>query len=116
MWFSGKRFNPAWPYIFNLRSDPFEYAIDSGLYTRWYGQRMFLFVPAQAAVKQFAQSLIDFPPSQAPGSLSLGTLTEKVKAKIAEKRKEKKHTVADQIRSLADDVDRMISRVHQAHP
>jgi hypothetical protein len=35
-------------------------------------------------------------------------MTEKVKEKPAEKRKLKKHTVADQFRPLADDVDKMI--------
>src|SRR5262249_36110898 len=93
MWFSGKRFNPAWPYIFNLRSDPFEYAIDSGLYTQWYGQRMFLFVPGQRLVRQFAETFLDYPPSQSPGSLSIGPLKQRIREKLQEQQQQGKHSV-----------------------
>ncbi|WP_223637210.1 arylsulfatase [Corallococcus sp. EGB] len=116
MWFSGKRFNPAWPYLINLRSDPFEYGPHSGLYTSWYGERMFTFVPAQMLVKQFAESLIDYPPSQAPGSLSIGPLKERVKQKMAEARKQKQEpSVGDQVMSLANEVEQFIHRFQQSH-
>ncbi|MCP3145013.1 arylsulfatase [Pyxidicoccus xibeiensis] len=116
MWFSGKRFNPAWPYLFNLRSDPFEYATNSGLYTRWYGERMFLFVPAQAVVKRFAESLIEYPPSQAPGSLSIGPLKERVKEKMRERQGNgQPTTVGAQIMSLANEVEQFVHRSLQAH-
>ncbi|NMO14631.1 arylsulfatase [Pyxidicoccus fallax] len=115
MWFSGKRFNPAWPYIFNLRSDPFEYATHSGQYVRWYGERMFLFVPAQAMVKRFAESLIEYPPSQAPGSLSIGPLKERVKEKMRERQGDGRPTVGDQIMSLANEVEQFVHRALQAH-
>ncbi|WNZ61298.1 hypothetical protein QEG98_36315 [Myxococcus sp. MxC21-1] len=48
----------------NLRSDPFEYGPKAGLYLKWYGERMFTFVPAQALVQKFAQSLLDSPPAR----------------------------------------------------
>ncbi|GMU09560.1 arylsulfatase [Corallococcus caeni] len=116
MWFSGKRFNPAWPYLINLRSDPFEYATHSGLYTQWYGERMFTFVPAQMLVKQFAESLIEFLPSQAPGSLSIGPMKERVKQKMAEARKQKEEpSVSDQVMSLANEVEQFIQRFQQSH-
>jgi hypothetical protein len=44
---------------------------DAGLYTRWYGDQMWLFVPAQAYVGQFLSTFKDYPPSQAVGSLSV---------------------------------------------
>ena len=115
MWFSGKRFSPAWPYLFNLRSDPFEYATNSGQYTRWYGERMFVFVPAQAVVKRFAESLIEYPPSQAPGSLSIGPLKERVKEKMRERQGDGRPTVGDQIMSLANEVEQFVHRSLQAH-
>jgi arylsulfatase len=115
MWSSGKRFNPAWPYIFNLRSDPFESATHSGLYVRWYAERMFLFVPAQGLVKKFAESLIEYPPSQAPGSLSIGPLKERVKEKMREQQGGGETTVGDQIMTLAHQVEEFIHRSFQAH-
>ncbi|MBN8465708.1 arylsulfatase [Corallococcus exiguus] len=116
MWFSGKRFNPSWPYLINLRSDPFEYGPHSGLYTSWYGERMFTFVPAQMLVKQFAESLIEFLPSQAPGSLSIGPMKARVKQQMEEARKKKEEpSISDQVMSLADDVEHFIHRFQQSH-
>ncbi|XXF75268.1 arylsulfatase [Myxococcaceae bacterium GXIMD 01537] len=115
MWLSGKRFNPAWPYLFNLRSDPFEFATNSGKYLQWYGERMFLFVPAQRLVRQFAESLLDYPPSQAPGSLSIGPLKDKVRAKMEEQRKGGKTSVGEAIHQFADNLEELIHRVQQAH-
>ncbi|MCY1082182.1 arylsulfatase [Archangium lansingense] len=126
MWFSGKRFNPAWPYIINLRSDPFEYATKSGLYTSWYGERMFLFVPGQMLVRQFAESLIEYPPSQAPGSLSIGPLKDRVREKMKEKAAKQKAqhqeegegastNIGEVLHHFADQVDQAIARFQQAH-
>ncbi|CAM3269287.1 arylsulfatase [Corallococcus sp. ZKHCc1 1396] len=116
MWFSGKRFSPAWPYLINLRSDPFEYGPHSGMYTQWYGERMFTFVPAQMLVKQFAESLIEFLPSQAPGSLSIGPMKDRVKEKMKEARKqESQPSIGDQVMSLANEVEQFIHRFQQSH-
>jgi len=65
------RKSPSWPLVVNLRQDPFERTPDAALYTRWYGDQMWLFVPAQAFVSQFLGTFKDFPPSQAVGSLSV---------------------------------------------
>ncbi|MGZ3460030.1 MAG: arylsulfatase, partial [Archangium sp.] len=124
LWFSGKRFDPAWPYIINLRSDPFEYATNSGQYVRWYGERIFLFVPGQMIVRKFAESLIEYPPSQAPGSLSIGPLKAKVKEKMAKMQQQREAepqeggptNVGEVLQHFADEVDRAISRFQQAHP
>ncbi|WPB74960.1 arylsulfatase [Archangium violaceum] len=126
MWFSGKRFSPAWPYIINLRSDPFEYATHSGLYTSWYGERMFLFVPGQMLVRRFAESLIEYPPSQASGSLSIGPLKERVREKMKEKAAQLKKghqeeeegettNIGETLHHFADEVERAIARFRQAH-
>ncbi|MCP3099868.1 arylsulfatase [Myxococcus sp. K15C18031901] len=115
MWFSGKRFNPTWPYLINLRSDPFEEGLYSGLYTQWYGERMFLFVPAQGLVKRFAESLLDYVPSQAPGSLSIGPIKEQVKAKMRESQNQGKNEVGDQVMALAEEVEKALHRLQQSH-
>jgi arylsulfatase A-like enzyme len=81
LWLSGKRFRPAWPKLFNLRSDPFEYGDQSGLYLQWYGERMFAFVPMQQVAGRFLRSMLEYPPSQAPGSLSIEAVQKKVEAK-----------------------------------
>ncbi|TDI16611.1 MAG: arylsulfatase [Acidobacteria bacterium] len=65
------RKSPAWPVVVNLRQDPFEVTPDSAMYTRWYADLMWLFVPAQAFVGQFLETFKEFPPSQASGSLSV---------------------------------------------
>jgi arylsulfatase len=65
------RKTPAWPLVVNLRQDPFEVTPDSSMYTRWYGDQMWMFVPAQALVGQFLGTFKDYPPSQAVGSLSV---------------------------------------------
>ncbi|UCF69657.1 MAG: arylsulfatase [Acidobacteriota bacterium] len=65
------RKSPSWPLVINLRQDPFEVTPDAALYTRWYGDQMWLFVPAQAYVAQFLATFKDYPPSQAVSSLSI---------------------------------------------
>ena len=53
------------PKIFDLNADPFERAdIESGDYERWFIDRAFLLVPAQAVVVQFLASFQEFPPRQ----------------------------------------------------
>jgi len=56
------RVQPAWPLIINLRADPFEISWKSGMYTRWYAENIWLFVPAQTYVGGFLQSFVEFPP------------------------------------------------------
>jgi len=65
------RKTPSWPLVVNLRQDPFEMTPEAALYTRWLGDQMWLFVPAQAFIGQFLATFKDYPPSQAVGSLSL---------------------------------------------
>jgi len=56
------RKTPAWPIVINLRADPFEVSWKSALYTRWYGDNMWLFVPAQDVAGDFLKTFIEFPP------------------------------------------------------
>jgi len=61
--------------VINLRADPFEVSYKSALYTRWYGDNMWMFVPAQAYVGKFLATFIDFPPV-AGGSLGVDKVVQ----------------------------------------
>jgi hypothetical protein len=50
--------------LVNLRRDPYErYMEQSEMYVKWWADRMFVMVPAQVYVQQFAESLKEFPPA-----------------------------------------------------
>lgn len=68
------------PLLFNLRRDPFEKAQhNSNSYNEWFLDRAFVLVPMQAAAAQFAQTFIEYPPSQKPGSFNLQGIVDKLK-------------------------------------
>ncbi len=51
------------PLLFNLRRDPYEKAADeSGMYTRWMGDKMWAFGPAARLVKKHLSTFAEFPP------------------------------------------------------
>ncbi len=52
---------PAWPLIINLRADPLEKSPGSGMYTRWYADNLWLFVPVQQKIKEFLMSIPQYP-------------------------------------------------------
>lgn len=67
------------PYLYNLRSDPFERASEDAdvFYKKWMFDRAFLFVPAQAIVAEFLETFKEFPPRQKPASFSVDQALEK---------------------------------------
>jgi len=68
------------PLLFNLRRDPFEKAQhNSNTYNDWFLDHAFILVPMQAAAAKSAQTFIDYPPSQKPGSFNLEGIVEKLK-------------------------------------
>ncbi|MHA7809859.1 MAG: arylsulfatase [Marinobacter adhaerens] len=68
------------PLLFNLRRDPFEKAQhNSNTYNDWFLDHAFILVPMQAAAGKYAQTFIDYPPSQKPGSFNLQGIVEKLK-------------------------------------
>lgn len=77
------RKSPSWPLVINLRQDPFEVSSDAALYTRWYADQMWLFVPAQEYVSQFLGTFKEFPPSQAVGSLSVEKVLQQLQTQNA---------------------------------
>ena len=67
------------PKLINLRRDPFERAIDdSNTYYDWFIDRIYLVVPAQAAVAQAVQQFAEFPPRQKPASFNLDRVMEQL--------------------------------------
>ena len=69
------------PLVINLRQDPFEMTQDSPMYTRWYADKLWVMVPAQAIVGRFLSTFKDFPPRQTSASASVQQILEKMKAK-----------------------------------
>ena len=71
--------HPRIPYIFNLRTDPFERApITSNTYYDWLLDRAYLLVPAQKYVGDFLATFQEFPPRQKAASFSIGQVLEKM--------------------------------------
>jgi len=67
------------PLLFNLRRDPFEKAQhNSNTYNDWFLDRVYVIAPMQQVASEFLQTMVDFPPSQSPGSFNL----EKVQKQI----------------------------------
>lgn len=73
------RKSPSWPLAINLRADPYEVSWKAGLYTKWYGDNMWLFVPAQRFAAQFLATFKDFPP-QTGSSLSVDKVVQQMTA------------------------------------
>ena len=70
--------SPSWPYITNLRRDPYERFYGEGkMYLRWFGSRMFLMGPVQDLVAKQLKSTKEFPPARG-SSLSLGVLLDDI--------------------------------------
>ncbi len=67
------------PKLFNLRTDPFERAdVTSNTYWDWIIDHVFLYIPAQALVKEFLATFIEFPPRMKPASFTVEQANEKL--------------------------------------
>jgi arylsulfatase len=65
------------PKLFNLRSDPFEQAEDSSLfYDKWFADRGFIMVPAQAVVTRWIETFREFPPRAKSASFNVDQVVE----------------------------------------
>ncbi len=71
------------PKLFNLRSDPFERADRDGslYYDRWFAERAYILVPAQAMVGEYLKTFEAFPPRQRPASFSIDQALERAREK-----------------------------------
>jgi arylsulfatase len=67
------------PKIFNLRTDPYEFAdITSNSYWDWMFDHAFMLVPSQAVVAQVLATFEEFPPRQKAASFNLSGVLEKM--------------------------------------
>ncbi len=65
------------PMVVNLRQDPFErYYFESNMWDRWALDKIWILVPAQAAVGMFVESFKEYPPSQRSGSFTVDQVLE----------------------------------------
>ena len=72
------RKSPAWPKIVNLRQDPYErFPFESQMYLRWYADKMWTMVPAQAIVREQLESFKEFPPTRG-SSLSVDQVLQQI--------------------------------------
>jgi arylsulfatase A-like enzyme len=67
------------PLVVNLRQDPFEVTPDAKMYERWYGDKLWIMVPAQAIVGQFLMSFKDFPQRQKSASVNVQQVLDQMK-------------------------------------
>jgi arylsulfatase A-like enzyme len=67
------------PKIFNLRTDPYEFAdVTSNTYWEWVIENVFMVYPAQDLAAQFIATFKEFPPSQKAATFTLGDALEKM--------------------------------------
>jgi len=74
------RKTPAWPLVINLRADSYEVSWKAAMYTRWYAENMWLFVPVQAYFGDFLQTFKEFPPVMG-SSLSVDNVLKSLQTK-----------------------------------
>ena len=75
---AGPREALNFPRVVNLRSDPYETSIDSGLYTRFFADQLWLFVPTQQEVGKFLMTFREFPPRQATASFTIDKMMQQM--------------------------------------
>jgi arylsulfatase A-like enzyme len=67
------------PWLFNLRTDPYEKAtITSNTYWDWYLERAFLLLPASEYVGKFLASFQEYPPRQKAASFTIDQVLEQL--------------------------------------
>ena len=66
------------PLVINLRQDPFEVSPESDMYTRWYGDKLWAMLPAQAIVGQFLASFKEFPQRQKSATINIDKALEQM--------------------------------------
>lgn len=67
------------PWLFNLRTDPYERATTtSNTYWDWYLDHVFLLVPAQGYVGKFLKTFKEFPPRQKAASFTIDQVMEQL--------------------------------------
>ncbi len=72
------------PLLFNLRRDPFERAQHNAtVYNDWFLSRAFVLAPMQQVAANFLKSMVDYPPSQTPGSFNLEKVQKQIESGLS---------------------------------
>ncbi|MFT6052897.1 MAG: hypothetical protein ACI9B9_002553 [Halioglobus sp.] len=66
------------PRVINLRTDPYETSIDSSLYSRFFADQLWLFVPTQREVGKWLATFREFPPRQATASFTIDRVMQQM--------------------------------------
>jgi outer membrane lipoprotein-sorting protein len=67
-------------YGFTPPLDPFEVTMESQMFARWYGDKLWVMVPAQAIVGQFLMTFKEFPQRQKSASFNIQQVLDQMKA------------------------------------
>jgi len=69
------------PYIYNLRTDPYEFArTTSNTYWDWYIDHAWILYPMGDVIGPFLKSFDEYPPVQKPGSFTVGDAFKTIKS------------------------------------
>jgi arylsulfatase A-like enzyme len=76
---TGTRKITTWPLLVNLRADPYEkMPFESGMYLRWMGDNLWLFIPMGQKIKEFLVTIPQYPFQEgaavSPANLNYQTL------------------------------------------
>lgn len=86
-WAEGRQVK-TFPVPINLRTDPFETSIDSGMYSRWMADQLWLFVPMQQVVGQWLGTFREFPPRQATASFTIDKILQQMQQSLQRRPKQ----------------------------
>jgi arylsulfatase len=76
--------NTRIPWLFNLRTDPYERAtLTSNTYWDWYLDHVFLLVPAQSIVGEFLETFEEFPPRQKAASFTIDQVMKQLETPVS---------------------------------
>jgi arylsulfatase A-like enzyme len=75
---AGPREPLNFPRLINLRSDPYETSIDSSMYSRFFADQLWLFVPVQQEVGKWLMTYRQFPPRQATASFTIDRMMQQM--------------------------------------
>lgn len=72
------------PWLYNLRTDPYERAdTDPNTYRHWYLDHAYLIAAAQTLVREFLATLNDFPPRQNAASFTIDQILQPMSESIS---------------------------------
>jgi arylsulfatase A-like enzyme len=74
----GPREALTFPRVVNLRTDPYETSLDSAMYSRFFADQMWLFVPTQQEVGKWLATFRAFPPRQATASFTIDRMMQQM--------------------------------------